>query len=99
MIGAIQRAVARRGGQLPKVRPFPWWLLSAAAPFVATFREMQEMRYLWRVPVRMRGGRMPGREPHTPLEQAVEATLAGLGCLESGPAAPCTPSPREGTPR
>ncbi|WER49378.1 NAD-dependent epimerase/dehydratase family protein [Cupriavidus sp. WKF15] len=89
MVRAIQRTVARRGGQVPKVRPFPWWLLSAAAPFVATFREMQEMRYLWREPVRMRGGRLPGGEPHTPLEQAVEATLEGLGCVEAATVARC----------
>jgi nucleoside-diphosphate-sugar epimerase len=94
MVRAIHRAVVRRSGQLPKVRPFPWWLLSAAAPFVATFREMQEMRYLWREPVRMRGGRLPVGEPHTPLEHAVEATLEGLGCLGTGTAASCVPSPR-----
>jgi hypothetical protein len=30
-----------------------------------------------------------GREPHTPLDEAVEATLLGLGCIATrdGPAA------------
>jgi nucleoside-diphosphate-sugar epimerase len=42
------------------------------------------MRYLWREPLRMLNARLVealGREPHTPLDQAVEATLVGLGCI------------------
>ncbi|XVO86060.1 NAD-dependent epimerase/dehydratase family protein [Pseudomonas palleroniana] len=84
MSEAIQRVVLRRTGQQPRVGRFPWWLLRLAAPFVVTFREMQEMRYLWRTPLRMGNERLVavlGREPHTPLDQAVEATLDGLGCL------------------
>ncbi|ROM59557.1 hypothetical protein BK648_00205 [Pseudomonas poae] len=84
MSAAIQRVVLRRTGRLPRVRAFPWWLLTLAAPFVVTFREMQEMRYLWRTPLRMDNQRLVevlGNEPHTPLEQAVEATLDDLGCL------------------
>ena len=45
---------------------------------------MQEMRYLWQTPLRLDNQRLLatlGHEPHTPLEQAVEATLVGLGCL------------------
>ena len=66
------------------VSAFPWWLLTLTSPFVATFREMREMRYLWREPVRMDKARLIaalGREPHTPLDEAVEATLVGLGCF------------------
>ena len=62
----------------------PWWLLTLASPFVATFREMREMRYLWREPVRMDNARLIaalGQEPHTLLDEAVEATLVGLGCF------------------
>lgn len=84
MIGAIQRVVLRRTGQQPSVGSFPWWLLKLAAPFVVTFRELQEMRYLWSTPLRMDNTRLVevlGKEPHTPLEQAVEATLSGLGCV------------------
>ncbi|WP_395611034.1 SDR family oxidoreductase [Pseudomonas sp. B22129] len=84
MSRAIQRVVLRRTGQQPRVGTFPWWLLKLAAPFVATFRELQEMRYLWSTPLRMENARLVevlGEEPHTPLEQAVEATLSGLGCL------------------
>jgi nucleoside-diphosphate-sugar epimerase len=84
MANAIRRVVARRTGVEPRFTGFPWWLLTVAAPFVTTLREMREMRYLWRNPLRMDNARLAavlGREPHTPLEAAVEATLAGLGCL------------------
>ena len=44
------------------------------------------MRYLWQQPVRMANDRLRavlGEEPHTPLDEAVQATLQGLGCLPS----------------
>jgi nucleoside-diphosphate-sugar epimerase len=84
MTEAIRRVVKRRTGKEPRIAGFPWWLLSLASPFVATFREMREMRYLWREPVQMENVRLTavlGCEPHTPLDEAVEATLVGLGCL------------------
>ncbi len=84
MVEAIQRVVLRRTGRKPRLGAFPWWLLTLASPFVTTFREMREMRYLWRQPLRMDNARLVtalGREPHTALEEAVEATLVGLGCL------------------
>lgn len=55
-----------------------------ASPFMVTLRELMEMRYLWQQPLRMDNGRLLavlGSEPHTPLAQAVEATLKGMGCL------------------
>jgi nucleoside-diphosphate-sugar epimerase len=48
-------------------------------------REMAEMRYLWQQPVRMDNKRLVGwlgSEPHTPLDDAVKATLEGLGAFE-----------------
>jgi nucleoside-diphosphate-sugar epimerase len=45
---------------------------------------MREMRYLWREPVRMDNARLIaalGQEPHTPLDEAVDATLIGLRCF------------------
>jgi nucleoside-diphosphate-sugar epimerase len=51
---------------------------------VTTFREMREMRYLWRTPISMDNSRLTavlGKEPHTPLDEAVEATLIGLGSI------------------
>jgi nucleoside-diphosphate-sugar epimerase len=74
----------RRGGAKPKLRAFPWWVVTLASPFVATFRELREMRYLWSEPIRMSNTRLTsvlGAEPHTPLDEAVEATLEGMGCL------------------
>jgi nucleoside-diphosphate-sugar epimerase len=78
-------AIARAAGK-PDLKPsaFPWWLMTLAAPFVPVFRELREMRYLWRQPVRMSNARLLaalGSEPHTPLDEAVRRTLEGLGCL------------------
>jgi nucleoside-diphosphate-sugar epimerase len=71
-------------GREPRIAAFPWWLISLASPVVVTFREMLEMRYVWREPVRMDNARLVarlGREPHTPLIEAVAATLRGLRCV------------------
>lgn len=84
MCESIRRVVAGRSGQAPRGGAFPWWLLSLASPFVTTFREMHEMRYLWRTPISMDNSRLIavlGKEPHTPLDEAVEATLIGLGSI------------------
>ncbi|MFS2215177.1 NAD-dependent epimerase/dehydratase family protein [Telluria sp. Tellsp104] len=83
MCAAIARIVGRRGGRAT-VATFPWWLVRLATPFNDTLRELWEMRYLWRQPVRLENTRlaeMLGAEPHTPLDVAVERTLEGLGCL------------------
>jgi nucleoside-diphosphate-sugar epimerase len=83
MIAAIRRAV---GNPRLKVRPLPWRLLALASPFVPLFRELLEMRYLWETPVHMNNARLVstlGREPHTPLDDAVQATLAGLDCVSA----------------
>ena len=87
MAAAIQRSAVRHGAASPKLRAFPWWLMRLASPFVSTLRELLEMRYLWRQPVRMCNARLVallGKEPHTPLDSAVDATLAGLGCVKPG---------------
>ncbi len=84
MAQAIQRVVARRCGVTPRIHPLPWWLLRLMSPFVVTLREMMEMRYLWKREVKLVNTRLVrtlGHEPHTPLDQAVEASLLGLGCL------------------
>lgn len=90
MTTAVQRVVGRVTGFDPRVTAFPWWLLTLASPLVATFRELREMRYLWRAPLQMDNARLTavlGCEPHTPLDEAIEATLVGQGCLTRvGPA-------------
>lgn len=81
---AIRRAVGNP--RLP-IRRFPWPAVILGAPFVTLFREMLEMRYLWRQPIRLDNEKLVrflGEERHTPLDEAVRATLAGLGCLGSG---------------
>lgn len=91
MIEAIRRAVGNP--DLP-VKRFPWLMAMMASPFVTFLRELWEMRYLWREPIRLDNRRLVavlGAAPHTPLDDAVRATLVGLGCLES------TPAPHERT--
>ena len=80
MIAAIERTVGRK----VKVRSFPWWMLPFAAPFVTVMRELREMRYLWKEPLRMRNDKLVaalGSEPRTPIDEAVRATLASIGCI------------------
>lgn len=82
MIEAIKRVVGRL--DLP-VRPLPWRLMALASPFVPLFRELREVKYFWEQPVRMTNACLLseiGDEPHTPLDEAVRATLLGLGCLK-----------------
>ena len=97
MIEAIQRVVRADSGRTPSVRRFPWALLMLASPFVTVLREMREMRYLWREPIRMDNAKLVaalGAEPHTPLDDAVHESLLGLGCLSgAGPAAPAAYRP------
>jgi nucleoside-diphosphate-sugar epimerase len=86
MAQAIQRVVAGRTGRTPRIAPTPWWLLRLASPFVKTLRELGEMRYLWQQPVRMVNDRLLqvlGHEPHTTLDEAVAASLVGMGCLDA----------------
>lgn len=90
MAEAIARVVERRGGTRPRIAAFPWWLIRLAAPFVVTLRELLEMRYLWQQPVRLDNTHLLavlGREPHTPLDAALETTLEGLGCFGTADAA------------
>jgi len=98
MVAAIARAA---GKPELKARAVPWWLLTLASPFVPVLRELREMRYLWRQPVRMSNARLRavlGGEPHTPLDTAMRATLIGLGCLEKEEAGGA-PEPRQAASR
>jgi nucleoside-diphosphate-sugar epimerase len=82
---AMAEAVRRVAGrpQAP-IRRFPWALVYAGAPFVALFREMLEMRYLWKEPLALDNARLVaflGAEPHTPLDEALRATLITHGVM------------------
>lgn len=86
MIEAIRAAT---GNPALPVRAFPWWFTAIAWPFVPVFKELREMRYLWKTPLRMRNDRLVaflGAEPHTDWRTAVAATLKDLGCLPAGEA-------------
>lgn len=81
VLDAVRRVLA--APKLP-ARAFPWPLVRLASPVVPLFREIQEMRYLWREPVRLDNRALLatlGEEPRTPLDDAVAAALRGLGCL------------------
>ena len=57
----------------------------ALAPLVETFRELLEMRYLWRRTIGLDGGKLAaflGVVPATTLDAAVRATLTDMGALE-----------------
>lgn len=80
LVAALSRVAGRK---LPVSR-LPWFAVRGLAPFNETFREMLEMRYLWETPVLMDNTRLMarlGHEPHTPVDEALRATLQGLGCL------------------
>jgi nucleoside-diphosphate-sugar epimerase len=83
---AIRRVVGRP--DLP-VSGFPWIVVHIAAPFNETFRELLEMRYLWDKPIGLSNAKLVAflgsEEPHTPLDAALRATLADMGCLEEKP--------------
>ncbi len=85
MVAAIRRAA---GMPSLKVRRFPWALVMLLSPFVRLFREMREMRYLWRAPLRLDNARLKaaiGAEPRTPIDIAVRRALEGIGCVETRP--------------
>jgi nucleoside-diphosphate-sugar epimerase len=82
MAEAIRRAAGQPG--LP-IKPLFWPLMTALSPFVEVLREMREMRYLWQVPLQLDNRKLVsllGAEPHTPLDDAIHATLVALGCLD-----------------
>ncbi|WP_064684317.1 NAD-dependent epimerase/dehydratase family protein [Rhizobium bangladeshense] len=80
----MAEAIRRVAGGTAKIRRFPWWIVPLSAAFLPLMREIMEMRYLWKVPLRMSNSRLTaelGNEPRTPIDEAVKATLVALGCL------------------
>lgn len=91
---ALHVAVRRVSGRadLP-MRAFPWPLVTLAAPFSETLRELRKMRYLWNTPIELDGTRLRGflgAVPSTPLETALHTTLSSLDTLERPPTAALT---------
>lgn len=89
-----ERALAVAGRPGARVRSLPWTTIRLLAPVVRMARELNEMRYLWEVPLKLDNARLRARigaEPHTPFDDAIRRTLEGHGCL-GAPARPATPS-------
>jgi nucleoside-diphosphate-sugar epimerase len=81
MLDAMRRAAHRP--QISASR-FPWWMTALIAPFNETMRELRKMRYLWRSPIRLDDRKLVaflGGKPYTPVEQALRATLMGMGSV------------------
>lgn len=80
MIGAIRKAIGRR---VP-VFAFPWWVIKAMAPFGGFAREAADIAPVWRNAMRFDNRRLIeliGAEPHTPLDEAMRASLVDLGSM------------------
>lgn len=77
MAEAVRRAAGR--ADLP-IKRFPWSIVWLGAPFSGFLREALEMTWLWKTSLTLDNGRLRsliGDEPHTPLDDAVGASLAG----------------------
>jgi nucleoside-diphosphate-sugar epimerase len=74
----VERACLARGTRHQQIKPFPWWAVKVASPFIDVCREMLEMRYLWQTPLRLDNAklrRLLGAEVHTPVDAALAATF------------------------
>lgn len=84
--GVALAEATRQAAGVPRapIRSFPWFVIYLLAPFIETFREMIEMRYLWTNALRLDNRKLVaflGAEPLTPLDSALRQTLTGLGCM------------------
>jgi len=64
------------------LRPMSWWMIKTVGQLLAMGRELSELEYLWRVPHRIAGDKLKaaiGEVPHTPLPQAIAASLRAVG--------------------
>jgi len=85
LVAGLIRAARRRGllpasGQVT-VKAMPWTLVRMAGLFNPLLREIAKMRYLWQEPHRLAGAKLKaaiGAIPCTPLDQALDTTLAEL---------------------
>lgn len=79
----LAEAILRAAGRpQSRIYPFPWLAVRGLAPFNETAREMLELIYLWRRPLRLLDGKLRdflGLLPQTPLDEALRETLRGLG--------------------
>lgn len=81
LLAAIRRAA---GDDTIKQRMFPWPLVTLAAPFVETMREVRKMRYLWESTIELDGSQLDaflGVTPRTPLDEALRTTLVSMNVI------------------
>jgi nucleoside-diphosphate-sugar epimerase len=95
-IAATERAAASLG-LLPQRSwrhgTMPWPLIRSLGVFVALWRELARMSYLWHVPHALDGRKLAGRCPHlkaTPLDVALATSLRDLrlATAQHSPASP-----------
>ncbi len=75
-----------------KVDALPWPLFRALALVVPTWASLVYLRYIWNTPHTLDNSRLQaliGAEPHTPLMQAAQQALVGLGIVNEGAPAFC----------
>jgi nucleoside-diphosphate-sugar epimerase len=80
-------AIARAARRDVRVKRMGWWMVKTVGQIFAMGRELAEIEYLWRVPHRMSGEKLTsliGELPHTPLDQAITASLRKLGVSATG---------------
>ncbi|KAA3511951.1 SDR family NAD(P)-dependent oxidoreductase [Agrobacterium vitis] len=88
MAQAIRRA---SGSDSVRFKRFPWWMVPLLSPILPVFKELMEMRYLWREPIALDNRRLVevlGEEPRTALDVAVATTLKSLKCLQTNAVLP-----------
>jgi nucleoside-diphosphate-sugar epimerase len=79
LVTPINAAIAEKTGNPVPLKAVPWGFMQLLRPFVPMINQLFEMRYLWAVPHRLDGLKLEaaiGPIPHTPLKDAVCATLA-----------------------
>ena len=83
-------------GERVRYGRLPWPIIRIGALFVPTLAALLEMRYLWDTAHALDNRKLVallGAEPHTPLTQAVAATLKDLGFSKDAVAAQASLSP------
>jgi nucleoside-diphosphate-sugar epimerase len=80
--GQLIAAIETATNSTFNIRPMSWWMIKSFGKLLAIGRELAELEYLWRVPHRISGAKLRaavGDLPHTPLPDAVAASLRALG--------------------
>jgi nucleoside-diphosphate-sugar epimerase len=78
----LAAAIAQATGHEIGIERMRWWLVRSIGRLMPMGRELAELEYLWRVPHRVSGEKLEAlidHIPHTPLAEAVAASLRELG--------------------